>query len=70
MPKLKTKGMGMPEIPESECPDGPTIFKEMAFDHEPSFWDDARLKTLVVYLKGNTNLKLPEKWRQVIPSHI
>ena len=59
MPKLKTRGLGTPVIPEDLRPNGPSIFQQMPWEHRLD-WGEARLKSLVLYLKGNTNLRLPE----------
>lgn len=67
MPNLKSRGEGMPL--DHEAPNGPQIFQEMEFQNT-GFWDDARLKPLLVYLKGNKHLALPEEWRRVLPKRI
>ena len=68
MPELKSSGEGQPELPEGLI-DGPQTFQDMTWDHELD-WDDARMLTVLVYLKGNKNLRLPERWKAVFPRHI
>ena len=64
MPVLKTKGRGQPQIETK--PDGPKIFEEMSWDHEMD-WSAAHLTPLIVYLRGNSSLQLPGKWRAAFP---
>ena len=58
MPKLKSRGLGMPDLPES-LPTGPEIFNSMSW-HDDMDWSDAHLKPVLVYLKGNKSLDLPD----------
>ena len=67
MPELKTKGRGLPSVPD--VPDGPKIFQEMSWESDVD-WSLAHLTPLVVYLKGNSSLNLPKKWQDVFPRHI
>ena len=69
MPKLKSRGEGMPELPQEDTLDGPKIFNDMSWNDEMN-WDHARLKPLVVYLRGNSSLQLPPEWKAVFPKHI
>ena len=70
MPWLKTRGQGMPQLqPEAEEINGPEIFASMSWETDVD-WADARLKPLVVYLRGSFHLKLPEQWREVLPKRI
>ena len=67
MPQLKTQGRGLPSVPD--VPDGPEIFQRMAWESDVD-WTAAHLTPLLVYLKGNSSLNLPEKWQAVFPRHI
>ena len=69
MPELKTQGEGQPNLSLEECPDGPALFEQMEWEGDVD-WADARLKPLLVYLKGNKHLKLPERWRKVLPRKV
>ena len=69
MPKFKTRGEGCPKLANQEALDGPQAFAEMSWDHDLD-WSDARLLPVIVYLKGGTALKLPEKWKAVFPRHL
>ena len=69
MPHLKTRGEGMPELPPMERLNGPEVFRSMDWE-TTSFWSDARLKPLVVYLRGNKSLDLPPEWRAAFPGEI
>jgi len=68
MPDLKSKGEGAPDVPESIV-DGPAIFNGMSWNSEMN-WDDAHLKSVVLYLRGNRSLRLPSEWKAVFPRHI
>ena len=70
MPKLKSRGEGMPEVPQNTPLDGPSIFNSMSWHSDDVNWDEARLKPLLVYLRGNRNLNLPEEWKVVFPKRI
>ena len=67
MPQLKTQGRGLPSVPD--VPDGPKIFREMTWESDVD-WTSVHLIPLLVYLKGNSSLNLPEKWQAVFPRHI
>lgn len=70
MPKLKTKGRGCPKIKDAdELIDGPRAFSEMPWGSQVD-WADARLTSVIVYLRGGDRLKLPDKWKAVLPTHI
>ena len=69
MPKLKSRGRGMPVLKPEEPIDGPEVFRSMEWEDQ-AFWEDARFKSILVYLRGNTSLQLPEKWKEVFPKHI
>lgn len=69
MPKFKTRGEGCPKLANEEALDGPQAFAEMSWGHDLD-WSDARLLPAIVYLKGGTALKLPEKWKVVFPRHL
>lgn len=70
MPKLKTKGRGCPKIKDAdELIDGPRTFSEMPWGSQVD-WADARLTSVIVYLRGGDRLKLPDKWKAVLPTHI
>ena len=65
MPKLKTCGEGKPVLEEGAS-NGPEIFAAMSWDGD-TWWEDAHLKPLVVYLRGNRSLQMPDRWKQVFP---
>ncbi len=69
MPKLQSRGRGMPVLNPEEPIDGPEVFRSMEWEDQ-SFWEDARFKPVLLYLRGNTSLQLPEKWKKVFPKHI
>lgn len=68
MPQLKSRGEGMPEVAPSGL-DGPALFNAMSW-HSEMDWGDANLKPLLVYLRGNRSLNLPEEWKVVFPKRI
>ncbi|CAK9018409.1 unnamed protein product [Durusdinium trenchii] len=68
MPRLKTRGEGMPKHPPGPK-EGPLIFEQMGWDSEVD-WSDARMTPVLVYLRGNASLKLPQRWREVFPTHV
>ena len=67
MPLLKSRGQGQPKS-ETKA-DGPQIFQNMSWDHKMD-WSAAHLTPLLKYLRGNSSLQLPLKWRSVLPQHI
>lgn len=69
MPKFKTRGEGAPQLGEDQVCDGPQAFQEMTWDTELD-WQDARLTSVILYLRGNVHLKLPQSWRAVFPTHL
>lgn len=70
MPVLKTQGQGRPEILEQGRPiNGPQVFASMD-DLDTPFWEDAHFGPILVYLRGNTSLHLPQRWQEVFPRHI
>ena len=63
----------MPASPP-EKPDGIAVFSSMAWeDAEDSLgfnWEDANLRSCLVYLRGNKYLQLPREWQQCFPRHL
>ena len=33
-------------------------------------WDDADMRSVLVYLKGNVHLKIPDAWRPYLPTEL
>ena len=69
MPKFKTRGEGRPAIPEDSVCDGPELFREMSWETDLD-WGAARLTSAIVYLRGSSALRLPQRWRDVFPTHL
>ena len=70
LPELLGSSEGKP-VAQSEVPDGPECFQEMPWDMGTGSWSDlADLHPVLVYLRGNVNLKLPEPWRAVFPKRL
>ena len=75
LPKLLTAGRGAPELPMEEV-DGPSIFAAMvwagpeAAERSGPDWDDAKLPSVVAYLRGNKYLELPPEWKAVFPKSL
>ena len=70
MPVLTSKGEGQPPITEQDqLVDGPEIFASMDEDLDSEFWKDARFGSILIYLRGNQHLELPQRWRAVFPTH-
>ena len=67
LPKLRTEGEGAPEL--ASKPDGPAIFNSMSWNTDVN-WDEVRFKPMLVYLRGNKSLALPEEWKRVFPMKI
>lgn len=67
LPQLKSTGEGVPAV--TSQPDGPAIFNSMSW-HSDMCWDEVRFKSLLVYLRGNTSLRLPAEWKAVFPTKI
>lgn len=65
LPQLKSKGEGNPSLVGE--PDGPSIFNNMSWNSDLD-WSDARLRPLIVYLRGNKSLQLPERWKVTFPT--
>lgn len=64
MPKLLRDCRRKEAPPEA---DGQVVFRNMSFD---DMWDDAELKSCIVYLRGSRNLRIPEGWREILPTSI
>ena len=43
------------------------LFYEMPWG---DLWDDAGMRDVVKYLRGNTNLKIPCEWRAFLPTEL
>ncbi|CAE7768126.1 unnamed protein product [Symbiodinium pilosum] len=70
LPELLGASEGKPVV-QSEVPDGPTCFQEMPWDMATGSWSDlADLYPVLVCLRGNVNLQLPEPWRAVFPTRL
>ena len=67
LPKLKSTGEGLPETAAGV--DGAQIFNQMSWNDSMN-WDEVRFKPLLVYLRGNQNLKLPSRWKCSFPTKI
>ena len=69
MPKLLSRGEGMPPDPvKPRFAKGTVAFQSMSW-HEESFveWADASLFSVVRYLRGSKYLELPSEWRCCFP---
>lgn len=45
----------------------PELYAKMSFD---DLWHDAEMTAVVTYLRGNSNLDLPNRWRRVFPTEL
>ena len=66
MPRLTVHGEGRPHVVDE--PNGPAIFNSMSWNSDQT-WEEARLKALVVYLRGNRHLNMPPLWKRMFPKH-
>ena len=73
LPKLLTDGKGSPPLTCEEPPDGPSIFAALAWDTAEFTgvdWGDAKLTSVVQYLRGNKYLELPQHWKVLFPDRL
>ena len=33
-------------------------------------WDDAQMRIVIFYLRGSTDLRVPDSWRPVLPKYV
>ena len=64
--KLRMTGEGQPELPEV-VPAGTDTFRAMSYNKNPELWSNVNLQECFVYLRGSTKLKVPEKWKALVP---
>ena len=53
-----------------ECPEGTngkTIFRNMDYGDS---WQDADLRSSILYIRGSYSLKIPDGWRELLPTKI
>ena len=63
MPMLATQGEGLPPVEELDK----SVPAHEALASVPwEDWEDAHLKDVVVYLRGNKHLRLPRVWKDAI----
>lgn len=67
LPKLKSCAEGKPMWTLDF--DGPMVFSNMMCSSEIN-WQEARLKPVLIYLRGNKSLRMPDAWKAVFPTHI
>ena len=67
LPALRTKGEGKPldQVLPLHLP-APAAFAGTAWED----WPEARLREVIVYLRGSTRLQAPDSWREVFPRAI
>ena len=66
---MKRTSRGQPQLPmESTPPAIETIQLDWEFD--PSLWQFVDFREVFTYLRGSTNLKIPEPWKTIIPRKV
>ena len=63
MPLLMEGGGGRPPVDSAPAHE---LFQATPW----SDWGEAKFKDCIRYLRGNKSLALPERWRNVIPTHL
>ena len=64
LPKLMEACQSVPEdLPEDF--DARSTYTGLTF---ADLWEDADMESVLVYLKGNTSLKIPQHWRPILTS--
>ena len=56
----------MPELPKV-VPSAHKVFSEMDFD---DLWEDARMVSIVHWLRGGTDLRIPDRFRPFLPQRL
>ena len=72
LPELLSTAQGKPVVSDGVSDlEGPQAFQEMEWELGPGSWAQrADLVSVLHYLRGNTNLYLPECWRAVFPKRL
>ena len=70
LPKLIRGAVGKPELPKmpEEGWNVPLMFETLTFENDG--WLEARIMESCQYIRGSVHLCLPEKWKQVLPTHV
>ena len=64
LPKLMEACQSVPEdLPDDF--DARSTYTGLTF---ADLWEDADMESVLVYLKGNTSLKIPQHWRPILTS--
>ena len=64
LPKLMDSCQSVPEELPDEF-DAMSTYNGLTF---ADVWEDADMESVIVYLKGNTSLKIPKQWRPILTS--
>lgn len=64
MGDLMTRGEGKPADTDLTALPAHEAFAAAPWDED---WKEAGLKEVLIYLRGNKSLRLPQIWRDVIP---
>ena len=66
---FRSRAEGKPTLtPEVEASlDARYLFRDLPWG---DMWEDAEIVELVVYLRGNKNLRIPEHWRDFLPTSV
>ena len=62
---LRTRHETIQLAPHERQQHAEDVFESMAWGDT---WEDARMSSVVAYLHGNRNMKLPKVWRKMFPS--
>ena len=50
-----------------QVPDLATMFKNLDFD---DVWSEGKMSDVILYLRGNKSLQIPDSWRPLLPQTI
>ena len=67
LPQLQKHGQGQPVLPQDACGwDAPAQFE--ALEWNPEEWSEAYILEACIYMRGSTNLRVPDRWKRVFPT--
>ena len=71
-PNLMSGGEGLPHLSDQDRQglDAKALFASLTFEDPAGLWENANLRPLCYYLRGNRSLQCPDAWKQVFPSAI
>ena len=65
--KTQFQGQGQPVLPQDACGwDAPAQFE--ALEWNPEEWSEAYILEACIYMRGSTNLRVPDRWKRVFPT--